>query len=135
MYLVDTSVWVDYLRGKQTPQVETLKELLAGEEVVGVAPIILQEILQGADSDDRFEKWRKYFEGLCCYIPADPVKSHVAAARLYQSCRRAGKTPRSSNDCLIAQIAIENALVLVHDDRDFEGIATVIRDLQLYPVQ
>ena len=135
MYLVDTSVWVDYLRGKQTPQVETLKELLAGEEVVGVAPIILQEILQGADSDDRFEKWRKYFERLCCYIPADPVKSHVAAARLYQSCRRAGKTPRSSNDCLIAQIAIENALVLVHDDRDFEGIATVIRDLQLYPVQ
>lgn len=58
MYLVDTSVWVDYLRGKATPQVRTLKELLAGEEIVGVAPIILQEILQGADSDQRFEKWR-----------------------------------------------------------------------------
>jgi predicted nucleotidyltransferase len=68
-----------------------IKELLAGEEIVGVAPVILQEILQGADSDERFEKWRKYFEGLCCYIPADPVEAHVAAARLYQACRRVGR--------------------------------------------
>ena len=135
MYLVDTSVWVDHLRGKKTRQEQILAELLAGEEIVGVAPIILQEILQGADSDERFEKWRKYFAGLCCYTPEDPVESHVAAARLYQSCRRAGRTPRGSNDCLIARIAIENALVLLHDDRDFEGIAAVVAKLQLFPVR
>ena len=135
MYLVDTSVWVDYLRGKTTPQVRTLRELLAGEEIVGLAPIILQEILQGADSDERFEKWRKYFEGLCCYAPTDLVRTHVAAARLFQSCRRSGKTPRSSNDCLIAQIAIEHGLILLHDDRDFESIAAVIADLRLFAVQ
>ena len=135
MYLVDTSVWVDYLRGKATPQVRALKELLAGEEIVGVAPIILQEILQGADSDQRFEKWRKYFSGLCCYAPMDPVESHVAAARLYQACRRAGKTPRSSNDCLIAQIAIEHRLALLQDDRDFGAIAAVTPELRLYPIQ
>ncbi len=110
-------------------------ELLAGQEVVGVAPIILQEILQGADSDERFEKWRKYFAGLCCYTPENPVESHVAAARLYQSCRRAGRTPRSSNDCLIARIAIENALVLLRDGRDFEGIAAVAAGLRLHPVR
>jgi predicted nucleic acid-binding protein len=33
---------------------------------------------------------------------------HIPAAQLYQDCRKTGKTPRSSNDCLIAQIAIEN---------------------------
>ena len=135
MYLVDTSVWVDYLRCKTTPQVRALRELLAGDEIVGVAPIILQEILQGADSDERFEKWRKYFAGLCCYSPADPVASHIAAARLYQACRRAGKTPRSSNDCLIACIAIENTLLLLHDDRDFDAIAAVVSDLKVYPVR
>lgn len=135
MYLVDTSVWVDYLRGKTTPQVRALKELLAGEEIVGVAPIVLQEILQGADSDQRFEKWRKYFSGLCCYAPMDPVESHIAAARLYQACRRAGKTPRSSNDCLIARIAIEHKLTLLEDDRDFAAIAAVTPALRLYPIQ
>ena len=135
MYLVDTSVWVDYLRGRATRQVRTLKELLAGEEIVGVASIILQEILQGADSDQRFEKWRKYFAGLCCYAPMDSVESYVAAARLYQACRRAGRTPRSSNDCLIARIAIEHRLALLEDDRDFAAIATVAPELQLYPIQ
>jgi len=135
MYLVDTSVWVNYLRGESTAQVRALKELLAGDDIVGVAPIILQEVLQGADSDERFEKWRKYFAGLCCYVPADPVASHVAAAKLYRSCRRGGKTPRSSNDCLIAQIAIEHALILLHEDRDFEAIARTNLELRLYIVQ
>ena len=112
-----------------------MKELLEGDQIVGVAPIILQEVLQGADSDERFEKWRKYFTGLCCYTARDPVASHVEAARMYQSCRRAGRTPRSSNDCLIARIAVEHALLLLHDDRDFDAIAAVIPDLRLYPVR
>ena len=135
MYLVDTSVWVDYLRGNATPQARTLKELLPGEQIVGVAPIILQEVLQGADSQQRFERWRRFFGDLCCYSPRDAVNSHIEAAQMYQLCRRAGKTPRSSNDCLIARIAVEHGLVLLHDDRDFEAIAAVIPDLLLYPVK
>jgi predicted nucleic acid-binding protein len=54
---------------------------------------------------------------------------------MYQSCRRAGKTPRSSNDCLIARIAVEHSLLLLHDDRDFETIAAVTPDLRLCPVK
>lgn len=133
MYLVDTSVWVAYLRGNATPWVDVLKALLTGDQIVGVAPIILQEVLQGADTNERFEKWRTYFTGLCCYLPGDPVAAHVEAARMYQACRRAGKTPRSSNDCLIARIAVEHSLVLLHDDRDFEAIASVTPELRLYP--
>jgi len=132
MVLVDTSVWVDYLRGDASPQVRALNEFLAGEDLVATAPIILQEILQGADSVERFETWRKYFSGLFCYVPRDPVESHIAAARIYQECRKAGKTPRSSNDCLIAQIAIENGLMLLHDDRDFNAIADVVGQLTLF---
>ena len=132
MVLVDTSVWVDYLRGDASPQVRALNEFLAGEDLVATAPIILQEILQGADSVERFETWRKYFSGLFCYVPRDPVESHIAAARIYQECRKAGKTPRSSNDCLIAQIAIENGLMLLHDDRDFNAIADGVGQLTLF---
>ena len=32
--------------------------------LVGIAPIILQEVLQGADSPKRFEQWRREFSGL-----------------------------------------------------------------------
>jgi len=134
MVLVDTSVWVNFLRGAAAPQVRSLADLLAGEEIIGIAPIILQEVLQGADSEERFEKWRRYFSDISCYLPADPVQTHIAAARLYQTCRRAGKTPRSSNDCLVAQIAIEHDLALLHSDRDFEAIASAVPELRLYPV-
>jgi len=131
MYLVDTSVWVDFLRGRNTPQVSALKTLLEGDEIVGIAPIILQEILQGADTQERFDKWCAYFLELPCYVSPDPVATHVAAAQLYQRCRRKGKTPRSSNDCVIARIAIEERLLLLHNDRDFDVIAATEPALRL----
>jgi predicted nucleic acid-binding protein len=134
MVLVDTSVWIDFLRGASTPQVGALDELLEGDELVGTAPIILQEVLQGADSAGRFEQWRREFAGLMCYLPLDSIDSHIEAARMYVTCRRAGKTPRSSNDCLIARIAIEHDLVLLEDDRDFEAIASVEKRLKLFKV-
>lgn len=132
MVLVDTSVWIDFLRGTPTAQVSVLEALLEGDDLVGTAPIILQEVLQGADSPARFERWRREFSGLMCYLPLDPIDSHVEAARLYAACRRAGKTPRSSNDCLIARIALEHDLTLLEDDRDFEAIAAVEKGLKLF---
>src|ERR1700686_2485037 len=132
MVLVDTSVWIDFLRGSPSAQVAALEALLEGDDLVGTAPIILQEVLQGADSPARFEQWRREFSGLMCYLPLDPIDSHVEAARLYAACRRAGKTPRSSNDCLIARIAIEHDLTLLEDDRDFKAIAAVEKGLKLF---
>jgi predicted nucleic acid-binding protein len=132
MVLVDTSVWIDFLRGSPSAQVAALEALLERDDLVGTAPIILQEVLQGADSPARFEQWRREFSGLMCYLPLDPIDSHVEAARLYAACRRAGKTPRSSNDCLIARIALEHDLTLLEDDRDFEAIAAVEKGLKLF---
>jgi predicted nucleic acid-binding protein len=132
MVLVDTSVWIDFLRGAPTAQVATLEALLAGDYLVGTAPIILQEVLQGADPPARFEQWRREFSGLMCYLPLDPIDSHIEAARMYVACRRAGRTPRSSNDCLIARIALEHDLTLLEDDRDFEAIAAVEKGLKLF---
>jgi predicted nucleic acid-binding protein len=134
MYLVDTSVWIDFLRGRKVAHVAALQTLLQGEETVGTAPIILQEILQGADSDSTFDEWLEYFSDLVCYLPHDLEAAHIAAARLYHRCRRAGRTPRSSNDCVIAMTAIEHDLVLLHNDRDFELMGSADPALRLYRV-
>ena len=134
MYLADTSVWIDYLRGEARPHVQVLRGLLAGEDPVGISPPILQEILQGADSMDRFRKWERRFADLWCYVPLDPVQTYVDAARLYQACRQAGHTPRSSNDCLVACTALEHGLILIHNDRDFDLIGRVEKRLRLYPM-
>ena len=132
MYLVDTSVWIDFLSGRKAAHVSALTMLLESEESVGMTPMILQEILQGADSDAVFDKWLEYFSDLVSYLPRDLQATHIAAARLYQRCRRMGRTPRSSNDCLIGSIAIEHELILLHNDRDFEVIGAAEPALRLY---
>lgn len=77
---------------------------------------------------------RGRFMAIRCVAPADDVGAAVEAARLFLQCRLRGRTPRSSNDCLIACIAIEHDVLLLHNDRDFEAIASVEPRLRLYPV-
>ncbi|WP_231943051.1 hypothetical protein [Calothrix sp. NIES-3974] len=48
--------------------------------------------------------------------------------------RRQGLTVRSPIDCCIAQVALENDLLLIHNDCDFETIAQV-RSLQHFRFQ
>src|ERR1700677_1415639 len=48
--LVDSSVWIAYLRGDSLIEVELLTAALEHGESIWLAPPILQEVLQGADS-------------------------------------------------------------------------------------
>lgn len=132
MFLVDTSVWIDYLRGKETEAVGKLEEIQAKGYPFGITSLICQEILQGTDSEASFTRFERYLRTQLFYHPSDPVVSYLEAARLYARCRRAGVTVRSTVDCLIAQVAIENGLFLLHDDRDFDHMAKVVPDLQIH---
>ncbi len=129
--LVDTSVWIDFLKGAPTDGVEHLKHLLRGGRIVGLTGPIYQEILQGADSLARYQRFRSYFGSQQFFHPLDPVESYAEAAAIYSRCRQKGLTIRSSTDCLIARICIEHGLVLLHNDRDFDYIASVESDLKL----
>jgi len=123
--LVDTSVWIDFVRGRATKAVGRLRVALDRGVVAALTPVIFQEILQGADSEAAFRELREFFGSQAFLFPRDSLASHAEAARLYCECRRKGITIRSTIDCLIAQIAIEQGVALLHDDRDFDGIARV----------
>ncbi|HEX3836932.1 MAG TPA: PIN domain-containing protein [Steroidobacteraceae bacterium] len=64
---------------------------------------------------------------------ADPVGVHIAAGRLYASARWQGVTPRSPNDCVVAAVAVEARMPLLHDDKDFEQLAAVETRLRVVP--
>jgi len=49
------------------------------------------------------------------------------AAEIYREGCRRGITIRSSNDCLIAAIAIANGVPVWHKDRDYEQISRYTR--------
>lgn len=132
MVLVDTTVWVDLLREQQTAPTRQLRRLLDRNEAV-IAPVIYQELLQGAASPEKLTKLRDYFGELPSLALEDPMATYGAAAELYARCRWRGITPRSPHDCLIAQSAVEHGVRLLHDDRDFAAIAQVEPKLKLYP--
>ena len=130
MYLVDTSVWVDYINDKDSPVVEFLDTLLLAPMSVGITDLIYMEILQGAKSEAGFNKLQRYFSTQQFYGFADPQNSYEAAAFIFFSSRRQGITVRSSIDCLIAQCAMENDLILLHHDRDYRNLEKVIPQLR-----
>ena len=131
MILVDTSVWVGYLRGDERPAVERLEVLLERGVPVAVTSIVAQELLQGVASPEAFELLERYLGSQRRVELADPWLGAVEAACIFGACRAAGVTIRSSVDCLIARIAIEHDLALLHDDRDFTDIARVVSELRI----
>ena len=132
MYLVDTSVWIDYLRGRDVAHVHFLDELLANPLAVGISDLIYLEILQGATDERALKKLRQYFSGQRIYRFADAEASHANAAKLYFNARRTGITVRSNLDCLIAQCAIDHSLILLHNDVDFVRLGAVASGLKLH---
>lgn len=125
MILVDTSVWIDHLRGLDTDETRKLEELWAMQVPVAVSSLVVQELLQGTASDQDYRTLASYLETQPLLEPEDAFVSYAAAAGLFRACRTLGRTVRSSSDCLIAQIAIENDVPLLHADQDFDHIAEV----------
>lgn len=130
MILVDTSVWVDLLKGAESPHRFVLHGLIDSERDVCLADIILTEVLQGIKSDRDFRMAKGYLLKFPVY-GLDGIESYTSAALLYRRCRKKGVTLRGTIDCLIAQIAIDHGLVLFHKDRDYEQIAKVERSLRI----
>ena len=91
------------------------------DEPVFLCPTILQEILQGIKNDKQF---RQIKENLIAFnlLKDDAYEMAIKAASLYRKLRKKGITIRKSNDCLIAQYAIQNSLNILHQDRDFDLI-------------
>jgi predicted nucleic acid-binding protein len=118
--LVDTTVWVDFLNDKNTPQVQTLEQLVADEEDICTCGVILAEVLQGIREDADYRKTVSRFDSFL-FLPMDR-RTFVRAAELYRSLRRRGVTIRKTVDCMIAAAAIENRILLLHNDKDFDPI-------------
>lgn len=125
MILVDSSVLVGYLRGRETDATGRLDRLELENSPWGIPAPCVQEILQGALDEREWRSLHVAVRSRDIVEPVEAVVALVAAARIWFDARRRGLTIRSAADCLIAQIALENDAILLHDDDDFEGIAKV----------
>ncbi|MBR4986562.1 MAG: VapC toxin family PIN domain ribonuclease, partial [Proteobacteria bacterium] len=106
--------------------------LIQQERTFGINEYIYQELLQGARDEKEFVTLREYLSELPIYSLRFGLQSFENAARLNFRCRRKGITIRSTVDLLIAETAIENDLILLHDDQDYVNLGKAIPELHLY---
>lgn len=134
MILVDTSVLIDFLKGQSNDKIQLFSEILSRNIDFGFSCYTFQEVLQGARNEKEYEQLHDYLSTQIIYFLPVETATYEKAARLYFDLRRKGITPRSTIDVLIALTAIENNLLLLHNDRDFDLMAEQIETLNILKV-
>lgn len=117
MILVDSSVWIDYFRSADTPQVALLDSLF-GRSPLAVGDLIAAEVLQGVHDDREFRLVKRTLAAFD-HIELAGYELAVKASENYRVLRAMGITIRKTMDTLIATRCIEDGLILLHADRDF----------------
>jgi predicted nucleic acid-binding protein len=116
--LVDSSVWIDFFRGKATTQTEILEGLLDSHPL-GIGDLILTEVLQGCKFDKEFNEVRRLLSRLDLVILGGEDVA-IEAARNYRKLRTLGVTVRGTIDVVLATRCIVSGHQLLHSDRDFD---------------
>ena len=115
--LVDTSVWIDYLRGVEARHVEVLDNAVRSELVL-IPDVALAEVLLGL----RNERIAKEVELDLRRFEVVEIGGRVLAvnaARNYRILRAKGNTIRSTIDLMIGTWCIEHDVPLLHNDRNY----------------
>jgi len=120
-YLIDTSVWVNVLKGD--PKTRSRMESLAnqGSSILMCEPVAM-ELLAGARKHEvhAINEFIDHFASL----EFDTLHDFRSAGEIRRQLSWQGKTVKSVVDCMIAVLALTNEeIVIVHNDSDFEMIA------------
>lgn len=131
MVIVDTTVWVDYLRGARNPETEWL-DRQADQQRLGLTDLILCEVLEGIRSDQQFNRVRAELLKFQLFETGGEQLG-IAAARNFRRIRERGRTVRKTIDCLIATFCLANAHTLLHRDRHFDAFEQHLGLAVLHP--
>jgi len=130
MVIVDTSVWIDFFNGNCNGETLKLEGLKQKRVDIFTTGLIITEILCGIKDNKMLEELKEKLLKLPFVNPCYP-STYINSALIYRKGRKKGITIRKTIDFLIAQLAIENGLYLLHKDDDFNKIAT-FTELKIY---
>ena len=117
MIFVDSTVWIDYLRGRSMPQTDKLETLFGTGQII-VGDLVITEVLQGTLGEKDFADTLEQFRTLPV-VRLGGVLACVEAARNYRLLKERGYTIRKTIDSLIATRCIADNFELLHNERDF----------------
>jgi predicted nucleic acid-binding protein len=117
MIVVDSSIWIDFFNGVETPFSNKLDSIL-GVEPIAIGDVILAEVLQGFVNDLDFRRAKKLLTEFAI-LEMVGEKNAIKSAENYRLLRKKGITIRKTMDCLIATYCIEKKHRLLFQDKDF----------------
>ncbi|MCL2294265.1 MAG: PIN domain nuclease [Spirochaetes bacterium] len=132
MILVDTSVLIGYFKKSDGTEYDKMDYIIDNNIPYGICYYVYQELLQGSKNEKEYKLLKEYLDTLPFYNLLYGKQSFENAAIMYINCRKKGITIRSTLDLLIAEIAIENNLYLLHNDTDYTNISKVNKNLMIY---
>lgn len=115
--LVDASIWIAIEHERYG-----FLDVLSTADDVAVCPIIVTELLRGAQNRKHYGTIRDAVMRTIVLDAPTPLERFEEAAQLYLQCRRGGVTAANA-DCLIATCAIAYGIPLLTEDTDFTHIA------------
>jgi len=124
--LVDTSVFINYLRDIDNPTTDQFQLIIDQGVSYAINNFIYQELLQGCKTEKDYKLLESYLNTQQFVDFKNGRESYAMAAKIYFKLRKRGVTVRSTIDCLIAQMAVENDCYLLHNDEDFTHMSRVV---------
>jgi len=119
--IVDTSVWVDFLRGTRNPDTDAVDRLLETGEVL-VCGVIEAELVSGLRTQSERDELMSLMEG-CDFVEANRLDWRRAGELAGQLRTRGRLLPLS--DLVIASLAIGRGCAVLTADRHFRQIPGV----------
>ena len=117
--LIDTSVWISYLQGTASDELQrVVDEILAGKEVI-VPKVVLAELTQGAHSEKDIAVILEFLEAFTVVGESD--RTWLDVGKLSYDLKKKGKTINLA-DCYIAVIAKEKKASVLTLDKHFKDI-------------
>lgn len=123
--IVDTSAWVEFLRGTGSPTHHRLRTAIETGEPLATPTPVLMELLAGARDEGAAADLQRMLAGFDSVEVEGPLDFEDAAL-LYRACRRQGETVRSLIDCLVAAMALRVGRAVLHANRDYDAIARCV---------
>ena len=127
--IIDTSAWVEYLRGTGSPTHLALRARVEADDPIATPAPVLMELLAGCPTEESardIQRLLARFE----LLPVEGIADFEDAALIQRICRRGGRSVRSMVDCLVAAMALRERRPLLALDRDYEVIADFV-DLEV----
>lgn len=124
MILVDTCVWIDFFKNRETPEVKFLENLsVTLSDEICLNHIIYFEVLRGIRSDRMHRRVKNIFGRLEFYDHLQQNFDQLIA--IYRDCQKKGVTLTKLGDWLILKSVLDHRLSLLTSDRDFQNLNKV----------